>query len=84
MIEVKTTTEMVEYEQVIDIKCNRCGLSISIAPPKDELFKGCEVEARFGYGSGRDLEIHRFHLCDCCADTFFGSFVWPADVSEEL
>ena len=78
----KIVDQTTAVEVVDDIKCNKCGSSML---DQDESFiRGCAGDMYFGYGSKRDTENHKFHLCDQCADELFASFVHPTEVTNEF
>lgn len=86
MIKTKMVNMETWVEEIEDIFCNLCGVSISfhLPPPQDGLIKGGEGKLSFGYGSVRDTEVHRFHICDDCANKLCAGFAIPCDVTEEL
>lgn len=60
----KKVEELVD--KVVDVICDRCGKTC-----KDEInlnFEFAEVKAMWGYGSNKDLERHKIHLCEPCYD----------------
>lgn len=63
------------------MKCNSCGRVILTDNGiiKEGVF---EAVQKWGYFSGKDLEIHKFNLCEKCYDRITSSFVVPVEVSE--
>ncbi len=55
------------------MRCNACG----------ELIKADAFEAvkEWGYFSEKDLEIHRFNLCEKCYDKITSSFEIPVEIN---
>lgn len=64
------------------VVCNWCGrdLKLENGVVLEGVFPG---EARWGYFSGKDGEIHSFDLCEACYDHLLKSFQIPATVEEE-
>lgn len=68
-----------ENEKVL---CNCCGKEMKKRNgilQEDGLF----VLKEWGYFSEKDLQIHRFNLCEKCYDQFVQKFVIPVEVSEK-
>ncbi len=63
--------------------CNSCG-----KPLKEEngILKEDAFEAtkEWGYFSGKDMEVHRFNLCEECYNKLIESFVIPIDIKKKL
>ena len=61
------------------MKCNACGRTIVFENGimKEDVF---EAVKEWGYFSGKDLEIHRFNLCEQCYDGIVSKFVIPVNV----
>ena len=67
----------VDSPQVVDVICNACGESC-----RDNLgmnFEYADVSAAWGYGSKKDMEVHRGHLCEACYDKLVASWKIPPD-----
>ncbi len=62
------------------MRCNACGKLIMIENNllKEDVF---EAVKEWGYFSKKDLEIHRFNLCEECYDRIISSFVIPVEVN---
>lgn len=54
----------VETQAVVDVFCDRCKKSTKT----EAGFEYSKLEARWGYGSTKDLEHHRLFLCEACYD----------------
>ncbi|NLK73981.1 MAG: hypothetical protein GX288_01660 [Clostridiales bacterium] len=63
--------------------CNVCGKAIKVENGilKEDVF---EATKEWGYFSKRDLEVHRFNLCEECYDKMIASFQIPVEVSKKL
>ncbi len=64
------------------ILCNKCGKeleSINGILHEDGLF----VTKKWGYFSAKDLEIHKFSLCEACYDQMVGEFAVPVTVEDQ-
>lgn len=71
--------ENMKNEKVL---CNRCGRelkSINGILHEDGLF----VTKDWGYFSNKDLQIHRFNLCEACYDEIIREFAVPVEVSSK-
>ena len=62
--------------------CNACGKKI--------LYKGeipqedvCTFIKEWGYFSKKDLQVHKFNLCEECYDRITSSFAVPVEISEK-
>jgi hypothetical protein len=75
MIEEKTVT--MQTIQAADIICNKCGESTMCSMGN---FECISAVAHWGYCSGKDMEIHRFDLCEKCYDQLAETFQIPATV----
>ncbi len=64
------------------IVCNQCGreLKLENGIVQEGVFHG---EARWGYFSRKDGEIHSFDLCEGCYDRLSGGFSIPVTVEEQ-
>ncbi len=62
--------------------CNKCGKKMEY---KDGILHedGLFVTKEWGYFSGKDLQIHRFNLCEKCYDELMDGFVVPVEISEK-
>lgn len=70
-----TRKETKEVEVVDDIICNRCGKSCETA--LEGLYEAAELIADWGYGSSKDGERSKAHLCEECFDGIVAEFVIP-------
>ena len=61
--------------------CNVCGKEFKIERGilKEGVF---EVNIEWGYFSSRDLEVHKFDMCECCYDKMVRSFAIPITVTK--
>lgn len=64
-----------------ELCCNKCGRKLKM---EGGILKegACEVVKEWGFFSKKDLEIHRFNLCEDCYDKITGDFVIPVDIEE--
>lgn len=63
------------------IYCNRCGKKITNHRQSDHT-DYLHVEKKWGYFSGKDMEMHEWNLCESCYDAFIGTFVIPLQKEE--
>ncbi len=68
-----------ENEKVL---CNRCGRELE---KKNGILKedGLFVVKEWGYFSEKDLQVHRFNLCEACYDCLIEEFVVPVEKGEK-
>lgn len=55
-----------EVEELVDVKCDRCGESCW--DKQDMNLEFAEIKVMWGYGSDKDLERHKVQLCEKCYD----------------
>lgn len=62
-------------------KCNSCG---KIIKEKQGIQKedALEIVKDWGYFSGKDMERHRFVICEACYDKWVSGFRIPPEVEE--
>ena len=62
-------------------KCNCCGKEIKEEQGilKEDVL---EVSKEWGYFSGKDMEHHRFIVCEACYDNWVSGFIIPPKVEE--
>lgn len=58
------------------IVCNQCGKEVKYATGllKEDF---CEVKKEWGYFSKKDMEVHKFNLCESCYDKMIEGFEVP-------
>ena len=62
--------------------CNKCGKKVvSYADVLKEEF--CEVKKEWGYFSKKDMEVHKFNLCESCYDRLIEGFEVPILIEEK-
>lgn len=78
---------MNKYEQLqvaedTRIMCNVCGKAIVAENGilKEDVF---EATKKWGYFSKRDLEIHRFNICEACYDYMIEQFKIPVMIIDQ-
>ena len=61
------------------IYCNVCGQEMEIRDGilKKDIF---EVTKEWGYFSNKDLEIHKFKMCESCYDKLVATFKVPVQI----
>lgn len=61
------------------MRCNACGRTIVFdnGIMKEDVLKAVK---EWGYFSNKDLEIHRFNLCEQCYDRIVSGFAIPVSV----
>ena len=71
-----------ETKEIDKIICNQCGKEIPVikgVAREDYL----SVEKQWGYFSKKDLQIHRFCICESCYDQLTESFAIPLEHDEK-
>jgi len=65
------------------VVCNSCGKKLKVENGilKEDAF---EAVKEWGYFSNRDMEVHRFTLCEECYDKLVSQFQIPVDVRKQL
>lgn len=64
------------------VVCNQCGRELEFKNGilhEDGLF----VTKEWGYFSRKDLQIHKFCLCEKCYDEMIGNFALPMEVVDK-
>ncbi len=61
------------------ICCNKCGRELQGVTKEDALL----VTKEWGYFSEKDMERHRFVLCEHCYDTMIAGFAIPVTIEEQ-
>lgn len=63
-----------------DIYCNVCGRKLVMEHGilKEDVFS---AKKEWGYFSHKDLQIHRFNMCERCYNKMVSQFVIPVDVA---
>lgn len=65
--------------KLISVVCNCCGRNLCLTD--GILTEGCcQVRQTWDYFSSRDLEQHRFDLCEDCYSRITGAFAVPPEV----
>lgn len=64
------------------MRCNSCGKLIRIENNiiREDVF---EAVKEWGYFSKKDLEIHKFNLCEECYDKITSSFIIPVEINSK-
>lgn len=67
---------------LVKVSCNVCGHEFVI---KNGLLKDdiMEITKEWGYFSSKDLEVHRFKVCECCYDTMISKFKIPVTITRK-
>lgn len=62
--------------------CNVCGKELRVEKGvlKEDVV---EVVKEWGFFSNRDLEIHKFTICESCYDQMISQFKIPVEISEK-
>lgn len=62
-----------------DLYCNVCGKIIKMEHGilKEDVF---EVSKEWGYFSSKDLEVHKFNICEDCYENIVATFKIPIEV----
>lgn len=74
--------QYMEQNKIKNIVCNQCGRSLKVEDGiiKEGVFRG---EARWGFFSEKDGEIHSFDLCEACYDRLVKGFLIPVEKEEQ-
>jgi len=90
---IVTKKVSVEEDEVVDVICNRCGESQRRVTPSF-VHEGethheyvhfrdtVKVDHGWGYHSGQDQTVIRFHLCEQCVGEVVATFKVPPELSE--
>lgn len=70
---------MMEKQKVLCNKCGRELKQINGILHEDGLF----VRKDWGFFSEKDLQIHKFNLCEACYDLMIGQFAIPVTVEDK-
>ncbi len=70
---------MMEKQKVLCNKCGRELKQINGILHEDGLF----VRKDWGFFSEKDLQIHKFNLCETCYDLMIGQFAIPVTVEDK-
>lgn len=72
----------VKKENIKVIQCNVCGKEIQIENDilKEDIF---EVTKEWGYFSKKDLEVHKFNICEECYDKIISQFKIPISIKNK-
>lgn len=72
----------VKKENIKVIQCNVCGKEIQIENDilKEDIF---EVTKEWGYFSKKDLEVHKFNICEECYDKIVSQFKIPISIKNK-
>jgi hypothetical protein len=73
-------------DELEDLICNRCGGSMRTSDHQIHktgltLFGGVELRVAWGYGSRKDLEQHRSHICEKCYDEYVATWKIPPEIA---
>lgn len=78
---VKTTIEVHEVVVIDDILCNQCGQSCRVPEAAEKREFDClDANVNWGYHSSKDLETHKWHLCETCYDALIATFAIPPSI----
>ena len=68
-----------DIKSVSELLCNCCGRKIKKDNNiiKEDVFTGIK---EWGYFSDRDMEVHRFIICEKCYEEMIRSFKVPVDI----
>lgn len=75
MIITKTITKSVEIPS--EVTCNCCGQKIESTACGIEC---ATLSASWGYGSGKDCEVHSAEICETCYDKIIEMFKIPPKI----
>ena len=69
-------------KKVYEVYCNSCGKRIETTDStKREDY--ISIKKEWGYFSKKDLQVHKFNLCEECYDRITSSFAVPVEISEK-
>lgn len=68
-----------ELQEETGVYCNVCGKTMVVERGilKEDMV---EVSKEWGYFSKRDLEVHKFHICENCYEEMISSFKIPIEI----
>ena len=66
----------------MNISCNNCGKTVKFVEGllKEDFF---EAVKDWGYFSKKDLQTHKFNLCEDCYDSIVSRFVIPIEIIDK-
>lgn len=75
---MKNITKIDQPTEVVDIFCNKCGMSCK--SPLGDFYGLIEAEVAAGYHSThlKDGDVHKFSLCEGCLKTLFDTFKYSS------
>lgn len=75
-------TKRVRKRKVNEIYCNVCGRQIKMENGilKEDVF---EATKEWGYFSKKDLEVHKFNICEDCYEEMISKFKIPVYISNK-
>lgn len=73
--------KMINRNNDISVKCNVCGKALKVENGilREDAF---EATKEWGYFSKRDMEVHRFNICEPCYDEMITQFKIPVKVKK--
>jgi Fe2+ or Zn2+ uptake regulation protein len=79
----QTASLIIRKKEKQPISCNACGKMIVIENGimKEDAF---EATKEWGYFSKRDMEVHRFNLCEECYERITAQFKIPVQVDKKV
>lgn len=68
-----------ELPEETGVFCNVCGKKLRMEHGilKEDMV---EVSKEWGYFSTRDLEVHKFHICEKCYEEMISNFKIPIEI----
>ena len=73
---------LVKERKKVALACNVCGRTLCME--KGVLKEDAvQVTKEWGFFSNRDLEIHKFTMCENCYDQIISNFKIPIEISDK-
>lgn len=73
---------LVKERKKTSIACNSCGRTLCMEKGilKEDAI---QVTKEWGFFSSRDLEIHKFTICEECYDSIISNFKIPIEITDK-
>ncbi len=76
---MERSTSKLKFIKSNDVRCNVCGKKIKMENGllTEDVF---EASKEWGYFSKKDLEVHKFNICEDCYEKLISTFKIPVNV----
>lgn len=77
---LRNAVEVHEVERTQEVPCNKCGRSCRKGEEPWSGIESLDVVVNWGFFSSKDMETHRWQLCESCYDALIATFVIPPEI----